>query len=82
MKHDSPKLTRGEADAAAGIRIGAALSIEFNEVSVPIYVDVVAFALGPAQVAMSAASITQPLPAATEDQVLALLLARAKAHPL
>jgi hypothetical protein len=70
------------ADAAAGIRIGAALTIEYNEVSVPIYVDVVAFALGPAQVAMSAASITQPVPAATEHQLLALLLARAKAHPL
>jgi hypothetical protein len=54
----------------------------YNEVSVPLYVDVVAFALGPAQVAMSAASITQPVPAATERQLLALLLARAKAHPL
>jgi len=70
------------ADAAVGIRIGAALSIEYNEVSVPLYVDVVAFALGPAEVAMSASSITQPVPAATEHQLFALLLARAKAHSL
>jgi hypothetical protein len=70
------------ADAGVGVRISVALSIEYAEVSVPLYVDVVGFALGPAEVAMSAMSITQPLPAATEHELLALLLARAKAHPL
>jgi hypothetical protein len=70
------------ADAAVGVRISVALSIEYNEVSVPLYVDVVGFALGPADVAMSAMSITQPLPAATEQELLALLLARARAHRL
>ncbi len=70
------------ADAAVGIRINATLTIPYNEVTVPIYADVLAFAIGPAEVAMSATSITQPVAAATEQQLLAVLLTRARTHAL
>jgi hypothetical protein len=70
------------ATATVGIRIVVALEIPFNEVSIPIYVDVLGFAIGRAEVALSAMSATQPVPAATERELVSLLLARARAHPL
>jgi len=70
------------ASATIGLRILVMLNFPFSEVSVPIYVDVLGFAMGPAEVALSATSVTQPVPAATERELLALLLARARAHPL
>jgi hypothetical protein len=70
------------ASATVGIRVTAMLNFPFSEISVPIYVDMVGFAVGPAEVGLSAASVTQPVPAGTEQELLALLLARAKAHPL
>ncbi len=68
--------------ATLGIRIVASLDLTFSEVSVPIYVDVLGFSVGRAEVAMTAMSATQPVPATTEQELLSLLLARAKAHPL
>jgi hypothetical protein len=38
--------------------------------------------MGRAEVALTATSATQPVPATTEQELLALLLARARAHPL
>ncbi len=70
------------ASATFGIRVTVALTFPFVEVAVPIYVDVLGFSVGPAEVALSATSITQPIPAATEQELVTLLLARAKAHPL
>lgn len=68
--------------ATIGIRIMAPLRLTFSEVSVPIYVDVLGFAMGRAEVTLIAVSATQPVPATTEQELVALLLARAKAHPL
>jgi hypothetical protein len=70
------------ASATVGIRILATLNLPFSEVTVPIYVDVLGFAIGHAEVALTALSVTQPVPANTEQELLALLLARAKATPL
>jgi hypothetical protein len=70
------------ADGTIGIRVAATLTLTLSEVSVPIYFDVLGFASGPAAVALSAVSVTQPVPAATEGRLLSLLLARAEAHPL
>jgi hypothetical protein len=70
------------ADATIGVRVATTLTLTFSEVSVPIYFDVLGFASGPAAVAVSAVSVTQPAPAATEARLLSLLLARADAHPL
>ena len=68
------------AAATVGLRISAALMIPISEVSVPFYFDVLAFARGPATVGVFATSITQPVPSATEHQLLSLLLSRAEAH--
>ncbi len=69
-------------DATVGIRIVADLELPFSEVTVPIYMDAMGFAIGRAEVALTALSVTQPVPATTEQELLALLLARARAHPL
>ena len=58
------------------------LNLSYSEVSVPIYVDMLAFAVGHGAVELTAASVTQAVPAATEEELLALLLARAKAHSI
>ncbi len=65
-----------------GIRVVATLNLAYSEVSVPIYVDLLGFADGPAEVLLSTASVTQPMPAATEQEILELLLTRARAHSL
>ena len=65
-----------------GIRVVATLNLAYSEVSVPIYVDLLGFADGPAEVLLSTASVTQPMPAATEQEMLELLLTRARAHSL
>jgi hypothetical protein len=70
------------AAATIGVRFSTALRIPISEVSVPLYVDLLAFARGPAEVALIAASATQPVPATTEHQLLSLLLSRADAHAL
>jgi hypothetical protein len=70
------------ASATLGIRATVALNIPENEVSVPIYVDMLAFAVGDGAVELTAISVTQPVPAATEQELLALLLARARAHSI
>jgi hypothetical protein len=70
------------ASATVGLRIVTDLNLPFSEVTIPFYVDVLGFAIGHAEVALTATSATQPVPAATEQELLALLLARARAHPL
>jgi hypothetical protein len=67
---------------AIGFRIATTLSFPISEVSVPIYFDIFAFLVGAAEVAMTASSATQPVPQATEQRLLSLLLARAGEHPL
>jgi hypothetical protein len=76
-----PAQVPGAAGTIA-FRISTTLSFPVSEVSVPIYFDVFGFTSGPAEVALFAASATQPVPAATEQRLLSLLLVRALAHPL
>jgi hypothetical protein len=70
------------ADATIGLRVEAQVNIPASEITVPIYFDVLGFSIGSAEVALTATSVTQPVPGATEQELLALLLARARAHPL
>jgi hypothetical protein len=70
------------ASATVGVRFSSALMIPVSEVSVPIYIDLLGFARGPAQVALVAASVTQPVPSSTEHQLLSVLVSRAESHPL
>jgi hypothetical protein len=70
------------ASDTAGLRITVVLNLPYSEVSVPMYFDVMAFAVRPAEVTLSTFSLTQPVPATTEQELVSLLLARAKAQPL
>lgn len=65
-----------------GLRVTGTLHFAYTEVSLPFYSDVLGFAIGHVGVAFTATSVTQPVPTATEQELVALLLARAKAHPL
>jgi hypothetical protein len=65
-----------------GLRITTTLSFPVTEISVPIYLDLLLFASGPAEIGMWGMSATQPVPAATEQRLLSLLLDRAQAHAL
>jgi hypothetical protein len=70
------------ADATAGTRVEITFMTKYSEVPLPYYSDILGFAWGPDVIQLVANSYTQPVPAATEEQLLARLLARAKAHTL
>jgi hypothetical protein len=70
------------ATESAGLRIMVVLDVPFSEITVPVYFDVLGFAIGRVEVGVSAVSATQPVPAATEQELVSLLLARAKSTPL
>jgi hypothetical protein len=70
------------ADALVGLRVAGTLSFSYTEVTLPFYVDVLGFAIGHAGVTLTAFSMTQPVPATTEQELVGLLLARAKGHPI
>ncbi len=70
------------ASATFGIRVSGVLSLPYNEVTMPVYIDMMGFGLGHGAVVLMAGSITQPVPTTTEQELVTLLLARAKAHAL
>jgi len=70
------------ASDAIGMRAVVAVEIPASEVSIPFYVDELGFATGRTEVSVTAASPTQPVPAATEQELLTLLLARARSTSL
>lgn len=49
-------------------------------VAIPIYFDILGFVVGPAQVTLFTDGLPEPFPAASEEKLFSLLLARAKAH--
>jgi hypothetical protein len=65
-----------------GLRIAMTVNIPANEVTLPAYVDLLGFAWGPAEIGLTAISVTQPVPAEVERQLLSTLLARARSHTL
>lgn len=67
---------------SAGVRITETVTYSYSETSVPVYIDFLVFTLGPAEVTVTAVSPVQPEPEATDQQLLQLLLKRAKATPL
>jgi hypothetical protein len=68
------------SDVSGGIRAVMALSSPQRAISVPIYVDALAFTRGPAEISVVAVSATQPVPETTEHQLVELLASRASAH--
>jgi hypothetical protein len=69
------------ATASAGLRVEVMFRTT-RGISVPFYTDVLAFALGSAEIQLEAFSVAQPVAPTTEQQLLSLLAARARAHPL
>jgi hypothetical protein len=71
-----------EASATVGIRVQLTVEVPAREVSVPVYVDLLGFGERRAGVAIAAVSATQPVPGATEHELLMLLQSRAQSQPL
>jgi len=63
-----------------GWRVTAAL--EVHRVRLPFYMDILGFVYGPARVTLFSSGALRPFPAAIQQQLFSLLLARAKAHRL
>jgi hypothetical protein len=63
-----------------GWRITAAVAV--RGLSAPLYVDILGFVYGPAEVTLMSSGVLVPFPARAEEQLFRLLVARARAHPL
>jgi hypothetical protein len=61
-----------------GWRVTVPLTV--HQLGVSFYLDILGFVYGPAEVTLSSTGLVQPFPAAIEQQLFKLLLARAKAH--
>jgi len=61
-----------------GWRVTVPLTV--HQLGVSFYLDILGFVYGPAEVTLSSTGLVQPFPAAIEQQLFRLLLARAKAH--
>ena len=67
---------------SAGVRITETVTYSYSETTVPVYIDFVVFTLEPVEVTVTAVSPVQPGPEEPDEQLLQLLLTRAKATPL
>jgi hypothetical protein len=70
------------ATGGVGVRIALTATFPSNEITMPAYIDLLAFAHGPAEITLMAISLTQPVPGYVEHQLLATLAARASSHTL
>ncbi len=72
------------AGAAAnfGLRVTASVSSARGGPTIRLYVDALAFLVGQAEVELFTTSLVQPVPARTEQELLALMMQRARLHPL
>jgi hypothetical protein len=57
-------------------------SFEVRGIKLPIYLDFLGFVEGPSEVTLLSSGLLRPFPAAVQQHLFALLLARAKAHRL
>jgi hypothetical protein len=67
------------------IRVATTLitqSIRYREIRLPVYLDFFAILAGPAEINLSAVSISHPPPTAIERRLLSVLYSRAQAHKL
>jgi len=76
IRHDTPPAPGTTGSFALHI----AVTITADGIRVPIYFDLLGFVYGPARVTLETAGVAAPFPAATEQRLFSLLLARAKAH--
>jgi hypothetical protein len=61
-----------------GWRISATITL--RSLRVPIYMDILGFAYGPAEVTLTSSGLIQPFPAAAQQQLFSLLVRRAESH--
>lgn len=80
----SPVTTKQGSPPAAGttgsfgLRFSANLTL--HSVAIPLYIDILGFVDGSAEVSLFATGIPEPVPAKIEEHLFSLLLARAKSH--
>jgi len=55
-------------------------TITLHSVTTPVYMDILGFVDGPAEVSLFTTGVPRPFPAATEERLFSLLLTRAKTH--
>ncbi len=63
-----------------GWRITVALAVRGTQI--PVYLDILGFVYGPAQVSLFSTGLPEPFPASAEEHLYSLLLTRARAHKL
>jgi hypothetical protein len=63
-----------------GLRVTATFIV--HGIKVPVYLDFLGFVEGTSEVTLTSSGLLQPFPASIQQHLFALLLARAKAHPL
>jgi hypothetical protein len=63
-----------------GLRVTATFIV--RGIKVPVYLDFLGFVDGASEVTLTSSGLLQPFPASIQQHLFALLLARAKAHPL
>jgi hypothetical protein len=63
-----------------GWRVTASFGV--RGIRVPLYLDILGFIVGPSEVTLLSSSVVQPFPAEAQQHLFALLLARARTHPL
>jgi hypothetical protein len=63
-----------------GWRVTASFGV--RGIRVPLYLDILGFVDGPSEVTLLSSSVLRPFPAEAQQHLFALLLARARAHPL
>jgi hypothetical protein len=63
-----------------GWRVTASFGV--RRIRVPLYLDILGFVDGPSEVTLLSSSVLRPFPAEAQQHLFALLLARARAHPL
>jgi hypothetical protein len=63
-----------------GWRVTASFGV--RGIRVPLYLDILGFIAGPSEVTLLSSSVVRPFPAEAQQHLFALLLVRARAHPL
>ncbi len=59
-----------------------AMTITLHRVALPVYLEILGFTNGPAEVTLFTSSLPTPFPAAVEHRLFSLLVERAKTHPV
>jgi hypothetical protein len=59
-----------------------AMTITLHRVALPVYLEILGFTNGPAEVTLFTSSLPTPFPSAIEHQLFSLLVERAKSHPV